>query len=101
MLGDMHVGGHGGVGTAWLRCSMAATLAAATPVRATFSVPDHVIAGGGVHASSACFELAGTIAQPVAGVSGGGGFALASGFWAMQRGNGDALFRDGFEECGS
>lgn len=59
----------------------------------------HVIAGGGVtHASSACFDLAGTVAEPVAGSAQGGSFRLDAGFLAVPATT-DSLFRNSFEVC--
>lgn len=62
-------------------------------------VSQHVIAGGGVsHARSACFDLAGTVAEPVAGSAQGGNFLLEAGFLAMPVTT-DSLFRNSFEVC--
>lgn len=62
-------------------------------------VTQHVIAGGGVtHARSACFDLAGTVAEPVAGRAQGGSFSLDAGFLAMPVAT-DSLFRNSFEVC--
>lgn len=62
-------------------------------------VTQHVIAGGGVtRASSACFDLAGTVAEPVAGSAQGGSFRLDAGFLALPVAT-DSLFRNSFEVC--
>ena len=62
-------------------------------------VTQHVIAGGGVtRASSACFDLDGTVAEPVAGSAQGGSFTLDAGFLAMPVAT-DSLFRNSFEVC--
>jgi hypothetical protein len=62
-------------------------------------VTQHVIAGGGVtRASSACFDLAGTVAEPVAGSAQGGSFRLDAGFLALPVAT-DSLFRTSFEVC--
>lgn len=64
-----------------------------------FLISQHVIAGGGVaHASSPCFDLAGTIGQPVAGRTQGGAFALDAGFWGATAST-DSIFRNSFEAC--
>ncbi|PZQ09983.1 MAG: hypothetical protein DI564_16760 [Rhodanobacter denitrificans] len=64
-----------------------------------FQVTRHAIAGGGTaRARSACFDLAGTIGQPVAGVSSGGGFTVTSGFWTGVRPD-DSILRTSFEDC--
>ena len=64
-------------------------------------VSQHVIAGGGVsRARSACFDLAGTVAEPVAGSAQGGGFTLDAGFLAAPVST-DAVFRTSFEVCQS
>lgn len=62
-------------------------------------VTQHVIAGGGVsRARSACFDLDGTVAEPVAGLAQGGAFTLNAGFLAMPVPT-DSLFRNSFEVC--
>jgi hypothetical protein len=62
-------------------------------------VTQHVIAGGGVsRARSACFDLDGTVAEPVAGPAQGGAFTLNAGFLAMPVAT-DSLFRNSFEVC--
>ncbi len=64
-----------------------------------FQVTRHTIAGGGTaRARSACFDLAGTIGQPVSGVSSGGGFTVTSGFWTGVRLD-DSILRTSFEDC--
>lgn len=62
------------------------TLLAPSVVRAQSGGPYdlswHVIAGGGVTvATGGPYSLGGTIGQPAAAVSTGGGYELASGFW--------------------
>ncbi len=64
-----------------------------------FRIDQRVIAGGGEsHARSACFDLAATLAEPVAGRSSGGDFVLVAGFLgeAVSR---DSIFRSSFEVC--
>jgi len=62
-------------------------------------VTRHAIAGGGTaRARSACFDLAGTIGQPVTGVSSGGDFTVTSGFWTGVRLD-DSILRTSFEDC--
>ncbi len=47
----------------------------------TYSIDAHIVsAGTSVHASSACFGLDATIAEPVAGFSSGGIYNLSAGF---------------------
>ncbi len=59
-----------------------------------------VIAGGGGRSASIgkCLRLDTIIAQPLAGVSSGGIFTLASGFLAG-RGDNESIFHHGFEVC--
>lgn len=65
----------------------------------TYQVTRHAIAGGGTaRARSACFDLAGTIGQPVTGVSSGGDFTVTSGFWTGVRLD-DSILRTSFEDC--
>ena len=65
----------------------------------TFRITREVIAGGGVtHASSACFDLSVTIAEPVAGTAAGGVYALTAGFWSDPASI-DSIFRSSFEDC--
>ncbi|HUD42403.1 MAG TPA: hypothetical protein VMR06_10470 [Dokdonella sp.] len=65
----------------------------------TYQVTRHAIAGGGTaRAHSACFDLAGTIGQPVTGVSSGGDFIVTSGFWTGVRLD-DSILRTSFEDC--
>ena len=64
-----------------------------------FLVSQHVIAGGGVEqARSPCFDLAGTIGQPVTGRTQGGAFTLDAGFWGVPAST-DSILRTGFETC--
>ena len=64
-----------------------------------FQVTRHAIAGGGTaRARSACFDLAGTIGQPLTGVSSGGDFTVTSGFWTGVRPD-DSILRTSFEDC--
>jgi hypothetical protein len=64
-----------------------------------FLISQHVIAGGGVsHAASPCFDLTGTIGQPVAGRTQGGAFTLDAGFWTNSVST-DSIFRNSFEAC--
>jgi len=65
----------------------------------TYAITASVIAGGGIaRATNACFELAGTIGQPTAGVSQGADYQLRTGFWGGAV-LADSLFRSSFEEC--
>ncbi len=64
-----------------------------------FLISQHVIAGGGVEqARSPCFDLTGTIGQPVTGRTQGGTFTLDAGFWGAPTST-DSIFRTGFEAC--
>lgn len=56
-------------------------------------------AGADVVARNSCFAIAGTVGQPLAGTSSGGGYALRSGFRPAQRGATDSVFFAGFETC--
>lgn len=66
-----------------------------------FTIDRYVIQGGGVdRARSACFELAGTIAQPVPGYSSSAPYSISAGFWvSTPTANLDQLFFDGLEDC--
>lgn len=68
----------------------------------SYAISGHVIAGGGTSQSqSACFTLAGTIAEPVAGDSASAGsYDVLAGFWAVPVPTQDSLFASGFENCG-
>ncbi|MCR6699723.1 MAG: hypothetical protein NVV68_00460 [Dokdonella sp.] len=101
--------GAGGVlrlaGATGLALAAALALAAddaghAAPIGAdTYQVTRHAIAGGGTsRALSACFDLAGTIGQPVGGTSSGGDFTVTSGFWTGVRLD-DSILRTSFEDC--
>ncbi|ANB17182.1 hypothetical protein [Dokdonella koreensis] len=68
------------------------------PAGATFRVTAHSIAGGAGQARNACFDLTGTIGQPVAGVSSGGDFTLTTGFLTGVRPD-DSILRTSFEDC--
>ncbi len=64
-----------------------------------FRISQRVLAGGGVsHASSACFDLAATIAEPIVGRSSGGAFVLVAGFLGEAEARG-SIFRSSFEDC--
>lgn len=84
-------------------CAAIAAIAAITPVVAAgdgFAIRSSVIANGGGVVSSACYTLASTIGQPVAGevgTSGGDSYRLTSGFLAGSVVLGDTVFRNGFE----
>ncbi|MGB0134332.1 hypothetical protein [Dokdonella sp.] len=72
---------------------------APVPTGTTFTITEAVIAGGGVsYSQSPCFELAGTAAQPVAGLVTGDTYEVYAGFWD-DSGSTDTLFRNGFEAC--
>ena len=50
----------------------------------SFSIDRFVIAGGGVtFATGGPYSLGGTIGQPAGGVSTGGNYEMASGFWSI------------------
>ncbi|QBB71121.1 hypothetical protein ELE36_12580 [Pseudolysobacter antarcticus] len=76
---------------------------AAPQVDPTFSIDWHVITGvGQLHAHNSCFDLSGTIGQPVPGYSSGGTYSVISGFWTVAAISGrDEIFFNGFEVCGS
>jgi hypothetical protein len=82
---------------ATLLSAVAITCAAANP---TFSIDAHIISTGtSVHATSACFGLDATIAEPVAGFSSGGVYDLSTGFAAVSPVVNDTIFANGFEDC--
>ncbi len=77
--------------------AMAVASAADTP---TYSIDAHIIsAGTSAHASSACFGLDATIAEPVAGFSSGGIYNLSAGFAYAAPIITDTIFANGFEDC--
>jgi hypothetical protein len=47
----------------------------------SYEIESHVISGGGGTSSGGDYAINGTIGQPAAGFSGGGGSRLAAGFW--------------------
>jgi hypothetical protein len=66
----------------------------------TYSIDAHIISTGtSVHATSACFGMDATIAEPVAGFSSGGIYDLAIGFAAVSPIVNDTIFANGFEDC--
>ncbi len=92
------------------RCALAcATVVLSTQAFATddgktgarFAIQAQVIAGGGTTtAASACFDLDGTIGQPVVGRTSGGPYVLDAGFWVVPAQH-ERIFGNGFEigEC--
>ena len=74
--------------------------ATATPEgQPPFRLVGQIVAGGGTnHARSPCFDLASTVAEPVAGRSAGADFILAAGFLGEAQSR-DSLFRSSFESC--
>jgi hypothetical protein len=73
-----------------------ATLAGAQ----TFTLDSHVIsAGASSLASSSCFRMAATIAEPVAGFSSSATYGLAGGFQDTLTPSNDSIFFNGFEDC--
>lgn len=65
----------------------------------TFTITEAVVAGGGVaYSQSPCYELAGTVAQAVAGPVSGDTFDLYAGYWNSASSI-DTIFRNGFEAC--
>ena len=83
-----------------VRFSIASLVLLCAPVVAQdFTMEQSVIASGGVTAQGGAFTLDGTIAQPVAGKSSGGGFELDAGFWTPEPSiqGPEVLFRNGFE----
>ncbi|NCT68263.1 MAG: hypothetical protein GXC76_11580 [Rhodanobacteraceae bacterium] len=68
----------------------------------SFSLDWHAINPGIARARSNCFQLAGTLGQPVAGYATGGSFIVSAGFWAGAPTSGlDTIFFHGFEGCGA
>jgi hypothetical protein len=66
-----------------ITAAAAAAAIGAAPASAQLAVSQFTIDGGGsTGASGGAFTLGGTIAQPDAGRSTGGSFALSGGFWA-------------------
>lgn len=77
--------------------AVAITSAADSP---TFSIDAHIIStGSSTRASNACFTMDAVIAEPVAGFSSGGIYALDTGFAAVSPMINDTIFANGFEDC--
>ena len=80
--------------------ALAASSVFAAPAGGSFALQGAAIASGGdTRATSACFDLSGTIGEPTAGFAAGGDVALVSGFWATSVARPDELFRSSFERC--
>lgn len=78
---------------------IAAGRAGDVPGGSGFALSGQVIAGGGTRrAVGACFSLAGTIGQPLAGHAAYAAYALDTGFWAAPQ-TGDRILTDGFDAC--
>jgi hypothetical protein len=80
----------------------AALVLGATASAAEFAIEASVISAGGGHSQSTggCLAIDASIGQDTAGTSGGGAFAMRSGFWAALADRPtDSLFNDGFQEC--
>ena len=76
---------------------VAATCVADSP---TFSIDAHIVASGSsTQANSSCFYMNAVIAEPVAGFSTGGDYALNAGFFAVASSSSDDIFFSGFEDC--
>jgi hypothetical protein len=86
-------------GLALLGSAVAAPIALAVD---SYAISGYVIAGGGTSQSrSACFALAGTLAEPVAGDSASAGsYDILAGFWAVPSSTQDSIFASGIENCG-
>ena len=83
-----------------LALALIASSVLAAPTGAGFVLQGAVIASGGIaRATSACFDLAGTIGEPTAGVATANAIVLVSGFWAAPVAHPDELFRSSFESC--
>jgi hypothetical protein len=68
----------------------------------TYSIDAHILSSGASeHASSSCFGLDAVIAEPIAGFSTGGEYALNAGFFAVAAPRSDDIFFSGFEDCTS
>ena len=64
-----------------------------------FALSGQAIAGGGTsRAVGACFSLAGTIGQPLAGHAAHAAYGLDAGFWTAPQ-TGDRILTDGFDAC--
>ena len=83
-----------------LAIALSAVTIASVADSPTYSITAHVIANGtSVHASSACFGLDATIAEPVVGFSSGGNYDLSAGFSYTAPVITDTIFANGFEDC--
>ena len=66
-----------------LAVSVIAWLGVANSHAQSFAIDWFTIDGGGGTSTGGVFTVTGTIGQPDAGAMGGGGFALAGGFWSV------------------
>ena len=76
-------------------------LVASSADTAVYSIDSHILAAGSpVHSASSCFGLDAVIAEPVAGFSSGGQYALSAGIsYVVASLANDSLFASGFEDC--
>ncbi len=67
----------------WLAVIFLCGLAVVSPVLANggFTIPWHVIGGGGGTSDGGHYTLDATIGQPVAASSGGGAYQVCAGYW--------------------
>lgn len=88
------------------RLLLAAVLVAATPPVPAgngFAIPRATVDGGGGRSDGGIYTVTGTIGQPDVGAASGSVYAVSGGFWASAApagGDGDLLFKDGFESNG-
>lgn len=83
-----------------LAVALSAVAAVSVADSPTYSITAHIIDNGtSVHATSSCFRLEGTIAEPVAGFSTGGGYDVSAGFSNTSPAITDTIFGNAFEDC--
>ena len=76
--------GHGSCAARLSRVILGAAFAlGAGPAQAQFSIDWFTLDGGGGVSTGGVYEVRGTIGQPDTGLSSGGPFTLAGGFWSV------------------
>lgn len=84
--------------TSLLLLALTPALADTPPSGDQYQVSRSTFDGGGQTSAAGAYQVRGTIGQPDAGPTlGGGTFTLRGGFWSGDVAPTESLFRDGFE----
>jgi len=67
-----------------IACLLAVAIPALAQSPASYDLSRYVVAGGGGRLAGASYILWGTAGQPAAGLSGGDGYTISSGFWGAR-----------------